>query len=374
MPRCKYCARYPPGPDRGCLSCGRRVPGRAPRPGRRPPPTGDTQAPPVGTGTRADLVIQLVFEHPILVDAGGVRKGVAADHRLVGLHRNAGVPRDQGADLRQARRVDTGSQPERLLAGAKDHHNFFERGVAGPLADAVDRALDPPGAIQDRGDAVRGREAEVVVTVHADQGAVDVADVLADRRDQRPELVGERVAGRVRDVDDRRAGVDHRLERFEEVLEIGAAGIFRRVLDVVAERAGVGNGFDAAAEHIAPVGAQLPLDMDVRHREHHVDLLALGILDGLPHGIDIRTRRPRQRGDHRASNLPGDPLHRLEIAGGGEGEAGLDHVDAEPRELPGDRQFLIRRQRGAGRLLAVAQGGIEDEYAVAGRCRYSGLH
>ncbi len=75
-----------------------------------------------------------------------------------------------------------------------------------------------------------------------------------------------------------------------------------------------------------------------------MDLLALGILDGLPHGIDVGTRGARERGDHRSPDLAGDPLHRLEIAWGGEGEAGLDHVHAQTRELPGDGQLLIRRQ------------------------------
>ena len=65
------------------------------------------------------------------------------------------------------------------------------------------------------------------MTVHTDQGALDVANVLADRRDQRAELVGERVAGRVGDVDHGGAGIDYRLERFEEVLEVGAARVLR---------------------------------------------------------------------------------------------------------------------------------------------------
>src|SRR5207253_9746111 len=79
-------------------------------------------------------------------------------------------------------------------------------------------------------------------------------------------------------------------------------------------------------------------------------------------------------GGHRAPDLAGDPLHRLEVAGGGEGKAGLEHVDAQTGELPGDRDLLIRRQRCARRLLAVTQGRIEDENAVARRRPYRALH
>ena len=54
----------------------------------------------------------------------------------------------------------------------------------------------------------------------------------------------------------------------------------------------------------------------------------------------------------------------LEVAGRGDREAGLDDVDAEARELVGDLELLGRVQRDAGRLLAVAQRRVEDQYAV----------
>ena len=57
-------------------------------------------------------------------------------------------------------------------------------------------------------------------------------------------------------------------------------------------------------------------------------------------------------------------LHRLEVAVRRRGEAGLDHVDLEPLELARDAQLLVLGHRGAGRLLAVAQGGVEDDQAV----------
>ncbi len=64
----------------------------------------------------------------------------------------------------------------------------------------------------------------------------------------------------------------------------------------------------------------------------------------------------------------GDLLHRLEVAGRGDREAGLDHVDPEPRQLVGDLHLLGGVQRDAGRLLAVPQGGVEYVDAVGVRC------
>ena len=74
-------------------------------------------------------------------------------------------------------------------------------------------------------------------------------------------------------------------------------------------------------------------------------------------------------------------LHGLEVARRGDREAGLDDVDAEARELVGDLELLGRVQRDAGRLLAVAQRGVEDDDPVGvgggrhgwGPCRCLGV-
>ena len=55
-----------------------------------------------------------------------------------------------------------------------------------------------------------------------------------------------------------------------------------------------------------------------------------------------------------ASKSPGEVI----------GKPGLDHVDAEPGELLRDLDLLLRVQRDAGRLLAVAQRRVEDLDAV----------
>ena len=71
-----------------------------------------------------------------------------------------------------------------------------------------------------------------------------------------------------------------------------------------------------------------------------------------------------QRRDHRAVDLAGDRLHRLEVAGRGDREAGLDHVDPESRQLLGDLELLLGVQGDARRLLAIAQRRVEDQYSV----------
>ena len=65
------------------------------------------------------------------------------------------------------------------------HHDLFERRVAGALADAVDRALDLPGAAFDRGERIRDGQAEIVVAVRAEDHPIGMRHALANRAEER---------------------------------------------------------------------------------------------------------------------------------------------------------------------------------------------
>ena len=67
-----------------------------------------------------------------------------------------------------------------IAAHVQRHHDLFERGVAGALADAVDRALDLPRAALHRRQRVGDGQAEVVVAVRAEHHLVGVRHALAD--------------------------------------------------------------------------------------------------------------------------------------------------------------------------------------------------
>ena len=69
------------------------------------------------------------------------------------------------------------------------------------------------------------------------------------------------------------------------------------------------------------------------------------------------------------STRSGDRLDGLEVAGRGDREAGLDHVHAEAGELLRDLDLLLRVQRDARGLLAVAQRRVEDVDPVLVRNR-----
>lgn len=81
------------------------------------------------------------------MDAGAVGEGVGPDDGLVGLHRHVAELADQGAGAMNFAVADVGVHPEQVGAGLQDHRHLFQRAVAGPLADAVDGALDLAGPI-----------------------------------------------------------------------------------------------------------------------------------------------------------------------------------------------------------------------------------
>ncbi len=100
--------------------------------------------------------------------------------------------------------------------------------------------------------------------------------------------------------------------------------------------------------------------MDIARRDEDVEMRPLGDLDRLDRPLRVAVATTGERRDRDALGLPGDPLDGLEVARRRRRESGLDDIDLEPDELTGDLELLGRGQAGARRLLAVAQGRVED--------------
>src|SRR5258708_20084323 len=83
------------------------------------------------------------------MDAALMRKRISSDDRLVVLDRERGRRRDELRGSRQHRGVDLVPPRKLVVADIDRHHDLFERGIAGPLADAVDGAFDLPPATVD---------------------------------------------------------------------------------------------------------------------------------------------------------------------------------------------------------------------------------
>jgi len=94
----------------------------------------------------------------------------------------------------------------------------------------------------------------------------------------------------------------------------------------------------------------------------------LGVLNGLPGSPNVVLVAAREAADygnvtvvvHGVSDLTRDRLDGLEVVLGGGGEAGLDDVHAEFRELARHVELLLGRHGGSRGLLAVAERGVEN--------------
>ena len=311
-----------------------------------------------------DLVGRALLEHAVLVDAGLVLERVAAHDRLVGLHAVAGQARDQAAGAGDLTRGDARREADVGLAGAQQHHDLLQRRVARALAEAVDRALDLARAGLQAGEGVGHRQAQIVVAVDREHDVAQIGHQLVQAAQERRVLVRHRVADGVGDVDRRRALVDRRLQDLGGEVDVGAGGVHRAELDVLDQRAGVRDGGAGLAQHVLARGLQLVLDVDVRRGDERVHARALGVAHRLGGALDVGGVGACQARDDRALHLPGDRPYGLEVTRRRDRKTSLDHVDAEPRELLGDLQLLGGVERDARRLLAVSQGGVENDDPV----------
>ncbi len=100
--------------------------------------------------------------------------------------------------------------------------------------------------------------------------------------------------------------------------------------------------------------------MDRRGGHEGVDAALAGMLHGVAAAVDIGVDGAGEACDHRVPGALGDLADGLEVAVGGDRKAGFDDVDTHVVEDFGDLQLFFQGHGGAGRLFAVAQGGVED--------------
>ncbi len=308
-----------------------------------------------------DLVGVARLEDTVLVDARGVGEGVGAHDRLVGLHLHAGNGAHELGSAGELLGHDVGMRVELGPVHADRHDDLFERRVARALAETVDGALDLRGTVADGLDGERRRHAEVVVGVDGDRGILDAVDALTQIGDAGTEGPRHVVPRGIGVVHNRRARLNGSLDDAHEEVLIGATGILGVELDVVDEVGRELDGVDSPLNRLVLREMQLVVQVARAHTKTGVDAWAFCGLERLGGDLDILVDRAGQTAHHAgvARNAP-DLGHALEVTRGGDGEAGLDHVDVHADELPCDNEFLLGIHACAGRLLAVSERGIED--------------
>ena len=175
-------------------------------------------------------------------------------------------------------------------------------------------------------------------------------------------LGGGGVADGVGDVDGGGSRLNCHVDHVDEEVEVGAGAVFGGELYVVGEGAGECDGGGDVVEGLGAGDFELGFEVEVGAGEEDVDAALVGGLDGAGGGFDVLAFAAGEGGDAGgAVHFAGDGLDGVEVAVGGDGEAGFDDVDAERGELVGEAQLFCVVHGAAGRLFAVAEGGVEDD-------------
>ncbi len=279
-----------------------------------------------------DLVGLAMLEHAVLVDTRLVGEGIGADDGLVRLHRKAGDARDQARGGEDVLGLDAGVHVEQVLAGLDRHDDLLQCGVAGALAQAVDGAFHLARTGHHRGQGVGHGQTEVVMAMHGEHRLVGIGDALEQLADGVGVLVRNGVADGVRNVDGTCAGVDGSLDDSAEEIDLRAPGVLAGKLHVGAQAARLFHRAHCLLHHLVRLHAQLVLHVDRAGGDKGVDAPGVGAGQRFGSAFDV--------------------------------EARLDHVYLQPLQRPGDAQLFLTGHGRAGTLLAVAQGGVEDDDAI----------
>ena len=295
-----------------------------------------------------------------------VRERVASDVRCVGVGGEVEELVDEARGLAQRRELRLGQAlVAELELQARDDRD--EVGVAAALAVAVDRPLHVGRAGLDRRERVGHPTAGVVVTVGPDLDA-DVSERTCHLERRGGNAVRERSPVGVAAGHGLRSrlGRDHQaLERIPRVVGIAVEEVLGVVDDALAscdeERDRIGDHAQVLLaidpDHLLEVqGPRLTDEHDDRGEAPGQDpqsrvLLGTGVPPaGHPEGRDVGVLEALGR----------EQREELELLRVRFGEPGLDHVDPELVEAVGDAELLLRRERHALPLHAVAERGVEE--------------
>src|SRR5579863_5612541 len=119
--------------------------------------------------------------------------------------------------------------------------------------------------------------------------------------------------------------------------------------------------------------------MNVRHGEETMDSWMDSVSNRIEGALHIAWSAPRQSSDDGATHLTRHRLHSLKVAMRSNGEAGLNHVHAEPFQLARHGELFMNRHAATRRLLAIAECGVEDDdvlfwHRACGSKRYDPIH
>lgn len=247
-----------------------------------------------------------------------------------------------------------------------DHHDLFERRVAGAFAETIDGTFDLPGAVADAGDGIGCGQTEIVMAMAGDDGFIDVGHFVLQPGDLFAVLVGKAVARGIGDVHNSRSSCNYRFNNPSKVIIVSATSVFSVELYVVDQVSGPFDGPGGALQYLLMRRIELALNVRVAGSDAGVDA---GATCGFQSGgsrFNVLLDGAAQTTD---GSIPDDTcylFHGMEIARTGDREACFYDIDAKRLELQGQFDLFLGIELTTGYLLAVAERSVEDEDFLVG--------
>src|SRR6476660_7192585 len=216
----------------------------------------------------------------------------------------------------------------------------------------------------DGGEGISHSEAKIIVTMGAPNDPIAAGGALDQIRDQTAELRRNGVTGGIRNINHSGAGANDFSKDLNQELRITARRVFSRELDIIGVLLGLGHRFHSRFEHLLTVHLQLVFQLIIGSGTESVNSGVFRLLHRFQRALDISVLRARQTDHTWPAQFPGNFSHRLEIAVRRCGKPGFNDIDTKLFQLPSDYDFLFRRHTRARRLIAIAQGSIENLYSI----------
>src|SRR5258708_19120866 len=129
---------------------------------------------------RNDFIGQRIFDNAVLVDSSFVSERIRADDCLIRSDDSARDFCEQPACREKLIEFDAGGDAETVFANRQPHRDFFERSVAGALADSVDGTFDLANTSSYCGQGIGDSKPEIIVAVRTQSTSLPVAQDFAN--------------------------------------------------------------------------------------------------------------------------------------------------------------------------------------------------
>ena len=287
-----------------------------------------------------DLVGRPFLQHAVLMNACFVRESISSDDSLVSLNPHTRDRRNEATCRDKTIRNHLSVTCVMVAANSHGHHHFFERAVPGSFADAIDGALNLPGAGFDGGETVGNGHPQIVMAVHTDHGTIDVRDTFFQGADDPMHLQGGRVTDGVGNIDGGRPGFNRFFDDLAEEVEFGSGCVFGRELDVVAILNRVTDTAYRSIDDFVRRHLQLEFAVNRAGGEENVNPRIIGVLERIPGSVDVFFVAACQSTDRGASKVCRDFSNGFIVTGRSDGKPGFNDVDTEIDQGLSDLQFF----------------------------------